>query len=192
MNVNNSIQFDEKGNPLYHKAPVETTVAYLSDGSLTDEEIDLIVAANQAEANKQLEKIIKDTPKIVTNKEKYVAAKKAWQAKVDDARQQSEYWKEVASFIKQQREKPGDKITEEILSMGEPLNELELAAQKLANGSLPLLYEDYKRELGFSNEEAGKLFGLFKSRENGGLTVEEAGEVLMQNDLEEGPDFFDQ
>ncbi len=192
VNVNNSIQFDEKGNPLYHKAPVETTVAYLSDGSLTDEEIDLIVAANQAEANKQLEKIIKDTPKIVTNKEKYVAAKKAWQAKVDDARQQSEYWKEVASFIKQQREKPGDKITEEILSMGEPLNELELAAQKLANGSLPLLYEDYKRELGFSNEEAGKMFGLFKSRENGGLTVEEAGEVLMQNDLEEGTDFFDQ
>lgn len=192
VNVNNSIQFDEKGNPLYHKAPVETTVAYLSDGSLTDEEIDLIVAANQAEANKQLEKIIKDTPKIVTNKEKYVAAKKAWQAKVDDARQQSEYWKEVASFIKQQREQPGDKITEEILSMGEPLNELELAAQKLANGSLPLLYEDYKRELGFSNEEAGKMFGLFKSRENGGLTVEEAGEVLMQNDLEEGSNFFDQ
>ena len=192
VNVNNSIQFDEKGNPLYHKAPVETTVAYLSDGSLTDEEIDLIVAANQAEANKQLEKIIKDTPKIVTNKEKYVAAKKAWQAKVDDARQQSEYWKEVASFIKQQREQPGDKITEEILSMGEPLNELELAAQKLANGSLPLLYEDYKRELGFSNEEAGKMFGLFKSRENGGLTIEEAGEVLMQNDLEEGSNFFDQ
>lgn len=192
VNVNNSIQFDEKGNPLYHKAPVETTVAYLSDGSLTDEEIDLIVAANQAEANKQLEKIIKDTPKIVTNKEKYVAAKKNWQAKVDDARQQSEYWKEVASFIKQQREQPGDKITEEILSIGEPLNELELAAQKLANGSLPLLYEDYKRELGFSNEEAGKMFGLFKSRENGGLTVEEAGEVLMQNDLEEGTNFFDQ
>ena len=192
VNVNNSIQFDEKGNPLYHKAPVETTVAYLSDGSLTDEEIDLIVAANQTEANKQLEKIIKDTPKIVTNKEKYVAAKKAWQAKVDDARQQSEYWKEVASFIKQQREQPGDKITEEILSMGEPLNELELAAQKLANGSLPLLYEDYKRELGFSNEEAGKMFGLFKSRENGGLTIEEAGEVLMQNDLEEGSNFFDQ
>ena len=192
VNVNNSIQFDEKGNPLYHKAPVETTVAYLSDGSLTDEEIDLIVAANQAEANKQLEKAIKDTPKIVTNKEKYVAAKKAWQAKVDDARQQSEYWKEVASFIKQQREQPGDKITEEILSMGEPLNELELAAQKLANGSLPLLYEDYKRELGFSDEEAGKMFGLFKSRENGGLTVEEAGEVLMQNDLEEGTNFFDQ
>lgn len=192
VNVNNSIQFDEKGNPLYHKAPVETTVAYLSDGSLTDEEIDLIVAANQAEANKQLEKIIKDTPKIVTNKEKYVAAKKAWQAKVDDARQQSEYWKEVASFIKQQREQPGDKITEEILSMGEPLNELELAAQKLANGSLPLLYEDYKRELGFSNEEVGKMFGLFKSRENGGLTIEEAGEVLMQNDLEEGSNFFDQ
>ena len=192
VNVNNSIQFDEKGNPLYHKAPVETTVAYLSDGSLTDEEIDLIVAANQAEANKQLEKAIKDTPKIVTNKEKYVAAKKAWQAKVDDARQQSEYWKEVASFIKQQREQPGDKIPEEIFSMGEPLNELELAAQKLANGSLPLLYEDYKRELGFSNEEAGKMFGLFKSRENGGLTVEEAGEVLMQNDLEEGTNFFDQ
>lgn len=192
VNVNNSIQFDEKGNPLYHKAPVETTVTYLSDGSLTDEEIDLIVAANQAEANKQLEKIIKDAPKIVTNKEKYVAAKKAWQAKVDDARQQSEYWKEVASFIKQQREQPGDKITEEILSMGEPLNELELAAQKLANGSLPLLYEDYRRELGFSNEEAGKMFGLFKSRENGGLTVEEAGEVLMQNDLEEGTNFFDQ
>lgn len=185
------IPIDEKGNVLYYQVPVEVTVADLTDGTLDNAEIDGFVSANQIEADKLLDKVKKSAPKIVTNKAKYLEDKKAWQAKVDEAKQQSDYWKEVSAFIKQQREQPGDKVAEEIMAMGEPLDGLELAAQRLAGGNLPLLYEDYKRELGFGDKEAGKMFGLFKSRENGGLTIEEAGELLMQDDLEAGTNFFD-
>lgn len=187
----NLIPVDEKGNVLYYQVPVEVTVADLTDGTLDNAEIDGFVSANQVEANKLLDKVKKSAPKIGTNKAKYLEDKKAWQAKVDEARQQSDYWKEVSAFIKQQREQPGDKVAEEIMAMGESLDGLELAAQRLAGGNLPLLYEDYKRELGFGDKEAGKMFGLFKSRENGGLTIEEAGELLMQDDLEAGTNFFD-
>lgn len=185
------IPIDEKGNVLYYQVPVEVTVADLTDGTLDNAEIDGFVSANQIEADKLLDKVKKSAPKIGTNKAKYLEDKKAWQAKVDEAQQQSDYWKEVSAFIKLQREQPGDKVAEEIMAMGEPLDGLELAAQRLAGGNLPLLYEDYKRELGFGDKEAGKMFGLFKSRENGGLTIEEAGELLMQDDLEAGTNFFD-
>lgn len=186
------IPIDEKGNVLYYQVPVEVTVADLTDGTLDNAEIDGFVSANQIEADKLLDKVKKSAPKIGTNKAKYLEDKKAWQAKVDEAQQQSDYWKEVSAFIKLQREQPGDKVAEEIMAMGEPLDGLELAAQRIAGGNLPLLYEDYKRELGFGDKEAGKMFGLFKSRENGGLTIEEAGELLMQDDLEAGTNFFDQ
>ena len=62
----------------------------------------------------------------------------------------------------------------------------------LGNGKLPLLYGDYKRETGFSNTDARGMFGMFASKENGGMTIEQAGEQLMLADLENGTNFFDQ
>ena len=90
------------------------------------------------------------------------------------------------------RTRPGDTTAEEIMRLGEPMNGEELAAMMLGNGSLPLLRESYMRELGTGNKEAQGMFGLFASKENGGMTIEEAGERLMEADRENGTHFFDQ
>lgn len=191
-NVNNLIPVDEKGNPIYHKAPLEATVADLMDGTLTDEEVDGFVEANQKEAKEELKKITGKAPKIGTNKAKYISDKNAWQTKVDETQAKVDYWSQVQNAIKEGRMKPGDRTAEEIRAMGEPVNGNELAAQMLAYGQLPLIREDYMRETGFGENEASGMFGLFRTKDNGGMSIEKAGEKLMLADLESGTGFFDQ
>lgn len=186
-----AIPSDEKGNLLYHKVPVNVTVEALNKEELEPEEVDSFVKANKDASAKLLSGLQNKPPKMGTNIAKYKADKQAWQEKVADAQSQVDYWNLIDESIAASRVQPGDKTAEEIREMGEPLDGHELAARSLANGRLPLLYDDYKRELGFSDKEASKMFGLFKNRDNGGLTIEQAGELLMQDDLEEGTNFFD-
>lgn len=186
------IPVDDKGNLLYHKAPLETTMADLQDGTLNDEELDGFIAANQKEAVSELKAISGKAPKIGTNKARYIADRNAWQKKVDEAQSKVDYWDQVKDAVKESRIQPGDRTAEEILAMGEPLDGYELAAQMLASGKLPLLREDYMRETGFGGLEASGLFGLFKSESGGGMTLEKAGEKLMLADMEAGTGFFDQ
>ena len=54
-----SIPIDDKGNLLYHKAPVEMTIADLNDGNLTADEVDAFVSANRDETTKLLKKSIR-------------------------------------------------------------------------------------------------------------------------------------
>ena len=62
----------------------------------------------------------------------------------------------------------------------------------LANGSIKLLQDDYRRETGGRISESRSLFGLFAGKDKGGVSIERAGEILMQADLENGSNFFDQ
>lgn len=62
----------------------------------------------------------------------------------------------------------------------------------LANGSIKLLQDDYRRETGGRISESRSLFGLFAGKDKGGVSIERAGEILMQADLENGTNFFDQ
>lgn len=186
------IPTDKEGNPLYYRAPVEVTVSSISGEGLEPEEVDAFIEANQREADKNLKRIQDKAPKMGTSIAAYKKAKAEWQEKVADAQAQSDYWKQVKEEIASIRTRPGDTTAEEIMRLGEPLNGEELAAMMLGNGSLPLLRESYMRELGTGNKEAQGMFGLFASKENGGMTIEEAGERLMEADRENGTHFFDQ
>lgn len=186
------IPVDKKGNPIYHKAPVEATIADLNDGTLEPEEVDKFISLNRKEAVDQLAKLEDKAPKMGTNKAKYVQAKKDWQVLKDEQRQRIDYWDEVKRQIRSLREKPGDAIAEEILSMEEPMNGEELAAQQLANGNIRLLQSSFSDETGFGKDEVKKFFGLFASADKGGVTIQEAGEYLMQTDRENGTGFFNQ
>lgn len=187
-----ALPVDEKGNILYHKMPVENTIADLTDGTLDDNEIDGFIAANKAEAGKLLKKVSGSAPKISTNKAKYLADKKAWQEKVADAQARVDYWNSIGEEIAASRVQPGDKTAEAILSMGEPMNGEELAAMMLGTGRLPILYDSYKKETGGRNTEARGMVGLFATKAKGGLSIEEAGELLMLADQENGTHFFDE
>lgn len=195
------IPVDEEGNPQYYKVPIETTIEDLTspiveeDGTVyefTEEEVDGLIKVNKDEAIKRYEKLSGKPPKFVVNKVKYRAAKKQWTAQVADAKAQVDYWDEVEAQMKLLRQQPGDNTAEEIKAMGEPMNGEELAAMMLGAGKLPLLHSEYKRETGFGNTDASKMFGLFASKEKGGMTIEQAGEQLMLADLESGTNFFDQ
>lgn len=194
------IPVDEKGNLQYHKVPMEMTIEDITspvemDGEVynpTEEEVTGIITANKDEAIKLYEKLNSKPPKIGANKTKYFAEKKQWNEQVADAKKQVDYWNEVEAHVKTLYEKPGDTTANEIKAMGEPMNGEELAAMMLGAGKLPLLYGEYKRETGFGNVDAKNMFGLFASKEKGGMTIEQAGEQLMLADLEAGTNFFDQ
>lgn len=186
------IPVDDKGNELYHKVPVETTLENVRSYGLDESEMDEFVAAQKAEATKRLEKLQKGKPKVGTNLSKYQAEKKAWESNVLDVSSQVDYWNEVDSQIQATRVQPGDVTAEAIASMGDPMNAEEFTAAMLGSGKLPLLFDDYKRETGFSNQDAKGMFGLFSSKSNGGMSIEEAGEKLMEMDASNGTNFFDQ
>ncbi|MDD3037158.1 LPD38 domain-containing protein [Bacteroides sp.] len=186
------IPVDKKGNKLYHKASVETSLKDIRSFGLDEAETDEFVGAQKIEASKRFEKLQKSKPKVGINLEKYQMDKKAWADEMADAQAQSEYWNELEEQVLATRKKPGDTTAEEITSMGDPMNGNELAAMMLGNGKLPLLYSDYKKETGFKDKEAGGMFGTFASKENGGLTIEQAGEKLMLADMEAGTNYFDQ
>lgn len=187
-----AIPLDEKGNPIYHMAKIEDTIADLMDGTLEDIEVDEFISANRKEAVDNIAKLESKPPKIGTNKAKYVQKKKEWQSLKDEQQKRVDYWNEVERQIKSIREKPGDSIAEEIISMEDPLNGEEFAAQQLANGNIRLLQSSFSDETGFGKDEIKKYFGLFASAEKGGMTIQEAGEYLMQADRENGTNFFDQ
>lgn len=187
-----AIPADENGRLLYHLAPVEATLGDILDGTLDSDEIDAFIEENKKAAGALLKKVNEKPPKMSTDKAKYLAQKKAWSDRVAEAERQASYWKEVENILKESRMKPGDKAAEEIKSMGKPLTGEELAAMMLANGSIKLTKESYKKETGAGEEETKKMFGLFASAGNGGVSIERAGELVMLADLENGTNHFDQ
>ena len=110
----------------------------------------------------------------------------------DAVKREVDLWTELYNMLIADRVKANSEVVSEIEDMGEPLNGEELAAMMLINGQIHLQREDYLRETGYSNKEANKLFGLFRSKENGGITVEQAGETVMLADNEDGTHFFDE
>ena len=118
-----TIPTDEKGRPLYHRASVDATLSNINSKRLTPDEVDAFVQANKDAASKLLKKEEDKAPKMVTDLDKYVADKAAWQSRVSEAHAQVDYWNQVADAIQSQRTQVGDATAEDILSMGEPRTE---------------------------------------------------------------------
>ena len=192
-NVTSSrIPTDAEGNPQYHLADINDTLDDLLDGSLSIEEVDGLVSANRKDAEKRLADIDKKKPSIGRSKAEYLRQRADWQATRDEVQQELDYWNEVDNQLKESRQQPGEDAALAVLKNQTPQTGEELAAEMLADGSIKLLRDDYMRETGGGRGEARGLFGLFAGRDKGGLTVEQAGEILMQADLEQGTNLFDQ
>lgn len=105
---------------------------------------------------------------------------------------EADFWASLDDDIKEAGRKPGDVIAKEISVMGDPMSGEELAAMMLANGSIKLTRDSYKKETGAGNNETARMFGLFASPEKGGVNIERAGEILELADKENGTNFFDE
>lgn len=105
---------------------------------------------------------------------------------------EADFWANLDDDIKEASKKPGDVIAKEISVIGDPMSGEELAAMMLANGSIKLTRDSYKKETGAGNNETARMFGLFASPEKGGVNIERAGEILELADRENGTNFFDE
>lgn len=105
---------------------------------------------------------------------------------------EADFWANLDDDIKEASKKPGDVIAKEVSVMGDPMSGEELAAMMLANGSIKLTRDSYKKETGAGNNETARMFGLFASPEKGGVNIERAGEILELADRENGTNFFDE
>lgn len=192
---------DAKGNDTdevdFESMPVENTISHLNSLTGNDESTAKSVEKTYTKANSSLESSQKALDKIesegvdYTDRKEVAAYQKAKEA-VASAKARVDYWSTVNDELQSSRIQPGDKTAEAIRTMGEPVNGEELAATMLANGNLPILFSDYKKETGYSNSEGRKMVGLFANKANGGMSVQEAGEKLMLADQENGTNFFDQ
>lgn len=187
-----SIPMDEAGNPIYHQAEISDTLDALLDGSLTLEEVDQFVNNHISDAERRLTESGKKAPVMELDIEGYKARKKEWEEGRKPIEQEKSYWEDIKSKLQDARVKPGEDAAINLMRNTAPQSGEELAAQMLANGSIKLLQDDYRRETGGRISESRSLFGLFAGKDKGGVSIERAGEILMQADLENGSNFFDQ
>lgn len=187
-----SIPMDEAGNPIYHQAEISDTLDALLDGSLTLEEVDQFVNNHISDAERRLTESGKKAPVMGLDIEGYKARKKEWEEGRKPIEQEKSYWEDIKSKLQDARVKPGEEAAINLMRNTAPQSGEELAAQMLANGSIKLLQDDYRRETGGRISESRSLFGLFAGKDKGGVSIERAGEILMQADLENGSNFFDQ
>lgn len=187
-----SIPMDEAGNPIYHQAEISDTLDALLDGSLTLEEVDQFVNNHISDAERRLTESGKKAPVMELDIDSYKARKKEWEEGRKPIEQEKSYWEDIKSKLQDARVKPGEEAAINLMRNTAPQSGEEMAAQMLANGSIKLLQDDYRRETGGRMSESRSLFGLFAGKDKGGVSIERAGEILMQADLENGTNFFDQ
>lgn len=177
---------------------IESELAHLYELDLNDDEIAANLAARKAKALKDLKAQEKKAPKMGDDAEAYVAKKKEHAQKMQDLQAELDFWTEANAAVEELRASETQVPTASDMAVTEtdlePQNAVEFAASELGkkDGEIKLQRDSFKYHTGYGNEEMRKLFGLFKSRQDGGMTLEEAGERLMEMDREYGTGFFDQ
>ena len=177
----------------------ESVLASLTDGTLTDEEIRANIDANLAEAKKSYDKYAKKAPKMGIDKDAYLAEKKKYEQGLPALQQEIDFWNGVKGIYENvmQQEAPPTaesfrlELTEEDIN---PRTPQELAARELGlmEGGIKLLWDSVKAHTGFGNGERQKFFGIFRSKDKGGMTIEAAGDRLMEMDREYNLGLLDQ
>lgn len=185
---------DDEGNLIYDQVPVETTIADLYDGSLNDEEVQGFIDANIADAQKKYDSVQKKTPKIGTNKAKYLEQKRKWQADVDEAKRVLDYWNEVNSQKQAlthtteeetqaaQAELSGQNAWEEFNQYNENgVNDAVSVASDFIRGA-KITPESFRAETGYGTGEQRRFVGMIASEQNGGKSIDRLAEELVSYD----------
>lgn len=161
----------------------QTLYDLYSDDSLSEAEIEQYVEANVKGSQEDLDKHMKKAPQMGRDMAKYKEAKAAHEAKAEELRKQRDFWREAQTYVT---------IPEVSEADMEPQNALEFAARELSSRSgIKLQPESFKRHTGYGSE-ASKFLSVQRSKAKGGMTLEEAGERLMELDRENNTGFFDQ
>ena len=166
----------------------ESVLTDLFELGLSNEEVIENINANLEQARAAVEKQKKKVPKMQADAAAYVKAKQEYNNKLDELQSELDFWEDARSRLP---EMPSQINMEK---NPEPQNGLELAAYELGlrEGGIKLQRESFLHHTGYGNSEARKFMGLFKSKQDGGMTIEQAGDRLMEIDREYNTGFFDQ
>lgn len=185
---------DEKGEPVYEQAPVDTTIADLYDGQLDDNEVQDFISANIASAQKRYDNIQKKAPRIGTSKTKYLEQKRKWQADVDEARRALDYWNEVndrkqtlthtteSEIQAAQAELSGQNAREEFNALNaDGMNDAVSVASDFIRGA-KITPESFRGETGYGTQEQRRFVGMIANGQNGGKSIDRLAEELVSYD----------
>ena len=114
-------------------------------------------------------------------------------AELESIQREADFWSSLDNEIKEAQAKRDALLNPkaDVDMSEEPMNADEFIAQQLANGNIVLESASYKKETGYGEKERQKFIKMFRKTENGGMTIEGAGDLLMQMDRENGTNFFD-
>lgn len=107
---------------------------------------------------------------------------------------EANFWAEMDAEIKDAQARRESMLNPqaEVETSTEPMNVDEFVAQQLTSGNIVLDKEDYKKETGYGDTEANAMNGgATKLFGKNGMTIQEAGERLMEIDRENGTNLFD-
>ena len=160
-------------------APEQTIYDLFSDESLSEDEIEAYIDANVAGSQSDLDKHLNKAPKMGRDMEKYKADKAKHEEKTRELTAIRDHWRQVRAYL--------NPSTVEMDA--EPQNALEAAAKELTRkDGISLLPESFRHHTGYGRGEQIAFLSILRKKENGGMTLEAAGERLMAD----YPEFFDQ
>ena len=160
-------------------APEQTIYDLFSDESLSEDEIEAYIDANVAGSQSDLDKHLNKAPKMGRDMEKYKADKAKHEEKTRELTAIRDHWRQVRAYL--------NPSTVEMDA--EPQNALEAASKELTRkDGISLLPESFRHHTGYGRGEQVAFLSILRKKENGGMTLEAAGERLMAD----YPEFFDQ
>lgn len=177
---------------------VESEVARLYELGLSDEEVLANLDAKVTKVQKALDAQSKKAPKMGADENAYITKKREHQQKMQELQQELDFAsaarQAVSDILAQQTQMPDYSGVIAIEKDAEPQNAVEFAARELGlkDGGIKLQRQSFAEHTGYGPSEMKKFFGLFKSKQDGGLTIEQAGERLMELDRENNTGFFNQ
>lgn len=131
----------------------------------------------------------------IGREEKAKNARDKAQQELDAIKREADFWAEMDAEIKSAQMRRSEILNPQAQTeaTNEPMTADEFVAQQLAAGNIVLDKDDYMRETGYGSEEANAMNGgAAKMFNENGMTIQEAGERLMEMDREAGTNFFDQ
>ena len=164
----------------YHMVPIERTMEDLHDGTLEPDEIVGLIDARIKEAENDVKTVEKKKPVIGADKNAYVAAKQQWQADMEAARAKLDYYNNLKAVNAEVTRSEMREAVEGVV----PQTLIEQTADEFVANQLgnfvKITPESFQKETGLKAEQK-QMVGVIAGKDKGGVSVERAAELIMEN-----------
>lgn len=180
---------DGKTRVAYHMMPVADTIQELFGMGMEVADVQSVAESNVAEAESDIKKHEKKQPKQKTDfadpaefiaaKQKWQAEMQVWQAEMDDINARLAYWQDVQAELAKM-------IPVAETSSLLPSETTETPESYIANylggaNGVKITPESFRAETGYGLDEQRKMVGVIAKKENGGVSIERAAEIIFES-----------